>query len=983
MNIVIVSPGMAHDGNTLKEKSLGGSETAAIQLAEAFSRRKDPFGRKCNVVVFSPCEKPMEANNVRYLPIQAAQEHIAGADIDVLIVSRAVEFLMRPHSAKVCFMWCHDLAIGRQAEAFRGVNYQVDRTLLMSKFQAKQYTEVYGLPEEGIEVIRNGIDTDFFPVPYSLPREKGLMVYGARPERGLENLVRPGGIMEELLKRKIPVSLAVAYYDNTVPQMRNFYESLWARCRELPNVRLVGSLTKKQLYDLYSRAWMYVYPTPGAASPNFAEISCISAMEAAMCGLPVLTNDVGALGETVAKGTGIVIRGAGTDEQNNAIFIREISRLMKDEVAWKRMSVEAYKRGMTLTWDPVSETLVELADSIMREKSSDPAALYKHFFRLSEIEGCRKIEEMAGGVPIDLCDKEQMRVLKDWAFTESPEAYREQYEKVDQGASVGHYMASENEPRLLMLLQFLKANQGKFKRVLDYGCWIGHQTIRVANAIGPDVEVIGVDVTKRNIDLAEECKAKYAKFDNVKFRVWDEMAGTYDLIPSEDVAVNRGEFDLVICNEVLEHVIDPYGLIERMEGWCAPGGTIFITTPSGAWEYQSYETFPYRCHLRHFEQADLMDIFGEKKDVQIYWRAMGPDDRGMALGHHYVSYVVPEDREKYPTGKIDWGRKLAYQAPRQTLSVCVIAKNEEGLIGRMLKSVSGVADEVIVADTGSTDNTREIAGRLGARVIVAPDPLDPAVEGFEEARNVSISGARGSWILWMDCDEELLNPKKMNKYLRQNVLSAYGVQQHHLSVDPPMSLKPDLPMRLFRNGIGIRFFGIVHEHPETELNRGVGLATVLSDTWIAHDGYLTEEVRRSRFLRNIDLVIRDRKKYPERILGYFLWLRDLIHLCRYRLEQTNGMGPDQQIIKWALEAQDLYEKRYLDNPVDPMSPDALQYYSEANRILGAGMPLRFKIAIGNGAEKEITGQFRTSDAAAKFMGAVVKTVTGQFEHKYF
>nr|MDA8121775.1 hypothetical protein [Deltaproteobacteria bacterium] len=91
MNIVIVSPGMAHDGNTLKEKSLGGSETAAIQLAEAIARKKDAFGRMCNVVVFSPCEKPMEANGVRYLPIQAAAEHMAGADIDVLIVSRAIE----------------------------------------------------------------------------------------------------------------------------------------------------------------------------------------------------------------------------------------------------------------------------------------------------------------------------------------------------------------------------------------------------------------------------------------------------------------------------------------------------------------------------------------------------------------------------------------------------------------------------------------------------------------------------------------------------------------------------------------------------------------------------------------------------------------------------------------------------------------------------------------------------------------------------
>jgi len=257
------------------------------------------------------------------------------------------------------------------------------------------------------------------------------------------------------------------------------------------------------------------------------------------------------------------------------------------------------------------------------------------------------------------------------------------------------------------------------------------------------------------------------------------------------------------------------------------------------------------------------------------------------------------------------------------------------------------------------------------------------VEGFEEARNVSIAGAKGAWILWIDCDEELLNPAKIHKYLRQNVLNAYGLQQHHLSVDPPMAMKPDIPMRLFRNGHGIRFYGIVHEHPETEINKGVGAATILSDLWIAHDGYLTEEVRRSRFLRNIDLVVRDRKKYPERILGYFLWLRDLIHLTRYRMEQMNGRGPDPQMIEWAQEAQGLYEKRYLENPIDPMSPDALQYYSEANRILRVGIPLRFKMAVGDGAEREIVGQFRTAEHASKFMAAVIRITAGQLEAKYF
>ena len=83
-----------------------------------------------------------------------------------------------------------------------------------------------------------------------------------------------------------------------------------------------------------------------------------------------------------------------------------------------------------------------------------------------------------------------------------------------------------------------------------------------------------------------------------------------------------------------------------------------------------------------------------------------------------------------------------------SISATLVARNEEAKIARAIGSLS-CADEVIVVDGESTDATREIAARLGARVIVHP------FEGFAAQKNLASSQARHEWILSLDADEEL------------------------------------------------------------------------------------------------------------------------------------------------------------------------------------------------------------------------------------
>jgi hypothetical protein len=84
----------------------------------------------------------------------------------------------------------------------------------------------------------------------------------------------------------------------------------------------------------------------------------------------------------------------------------------------------------------------------------------------------------------------------------------------------------------------------------------------------------------------------------------------------------------------------------------------------------------------------------------------------------------------------------------ESISACVIARDEEERIGSCLESL-GFCEEVIVVDSGSRDRTREIAAAAGAKVVENPWP------GFGAQRNVAIDNAGGDWILEVDADERV------------------------------------------------------------------------------------------------------------------------------------------------------------------------------------------------------------------------------------
>ena len=104
----------------------------------------------------------------------------------------------------------------------------------------------------------------------------------------------------------------------------------------------------------------------------------------------------------------------------------------------------------------------------------------------------------------------------------------------------------------------------------------------------------------------------------------------------------------------------------------------------------------------------------------------------------------------------------------QTISLCMIVKNEENNLPKCLSSVRNIVDEIVVVDTGSTDHTKEVALEFTDKV------LDfKWVDDFSKARNFSFENASMDYVMWLDADDILLPDDQLRlRQLRENLNSS-------------------------------------------------------------------------------------------------------------------------------------------------------------------------------------------------------------------
>ena len=1042
LDVTMVCAGMGMDGDTIPSgKSLGGSETAAVQLAEALARQRH------HVTMFCNTEKLHEKNGVCYMPLgwvknrdgsmfpKSFMDYSRSTPVDVIVVQRLPAFFGFEYQSKVNFLWQHDLATKTGPSMFHPVMWNLDRIFVLSDFMKTQYQSVHGGPNRLYHVTRNGIDLDLLDSSIKDigedERDRFQITYTGRPERGLNHLLQE--VFPEILKREPRAKLYVSRYDD--PAMLPLYQEMEQLMKRFGDrVVNLGHLGKQDLYKHYKRSRLYVYPSP------FEEVSCITVNEVGAAGGVLVGPWRAALPET-CDGRHVLIKDDGTmGREGDPIdpgfkgisrefvqsFADQAVDLMHDDERWTRLSKAARERAEKWTWDPIAEQWMELAHKIIAEKSSEPRRMFKHFIMNSDVvaakEYARRNPELQK--PLDTYIDRFVPFMKIDDGEERRKAIGDFYEQRSGGERANYQVAfwADTEPRLKVLLEWMR-EKPEIKTVLDFGCAHGGYARAISNEF-PDVKVVGVDVSPSLIRCSNELRE--AKMpdgtpacnhqNNLSFMVGDEDSklflhpnGHYSSLglwgdATYESGTEEATFDLVLGMDLLEHLPHAEEVAEKLERHCKPDGYMLFTVPYGHKERDEYVNKQVPpVHVRSFDLHDLRDLFGKRKGFSVQSFS---DFQELELDRSFASwFMVSYRKDDKRIGRIDWDRKCFLQGPRETLAVCMITHNSEEVLHRCLRSVQKIADQIVILDNGpSEDRTVQVASEYTPDVRAGTSPFycythmqnhpemvtQPGVcemAGFETPRNESIDNVWADWIWWIDYDEQLLDGAKMLKYLRQNIYLGYAINQHHLSVDPPGSLKRDIPVRLFRNKAGMKFYGLVHEHAELAPNKGIGPNTaVLTDVNISHDGYLTEGIRRGRFNRNLKLLECDRKKYPDRLLGIYLYdVRDNVHMARYALERSNGqVTPEIERHCWTVINS--FRKYFMGKDVI-LAKEGLLYYSDAMAILGIGVEVAAAIDVkrsGANITNDTQVHFRATDQAEinHILSAKVRELCGPFEGPY-
>lgn len=309
--IAFVSPGGWHDwdGETLRVRGLGGSETFTIRYAEQLVI----MGYK--VLVFCKCKEQKEYMNVIYLPIEKYTEVIGNHIIDIAIINRFCEYISASciNNIKTYYVM-HDIA--RENDIII-IHNNLKGILLISQWHKQQFLDFYPQCNNLTAVMSYGLNVNEYQ---QKPKEKYMFIYPSFPNRGLYQLL----LMWPRILQKYPTATLHTFCNTKHEWCQQYWKQETEEVEKLleiykDTITNHGWVNGTTLREFWSKAHIWFYPC------TFEETCCLTAWEAAASKTLVVTNHLAALRESVGS-RGVVVIG---NARNRAWHDKALERMFE------------------------------------------------------------------------------------------------------------------------------------------------------------------------------------------------------------------------------------------------------------------------------------------------------------------------------------------------------------------------------------------------------------------------------------------------------------------------------------------------------------------------------------------------------------------------------------------------------------------------------------------------------------------------------
>jgi len=274
------------------------------------------------------------------------------------------------------------------------------------------------------------------------------------------------------------------------------------------------------------------------------------------------------------------------------------------------------------------------------------------------------------------------------------------------------------------------------------------------------------------------------------------------------------------------------------------------------------------------------------------------------------------------------GERLSKWVDNLTIGANITTKNECNGVIKAIKSLGSIADEVVINDTGSTDNTIETMKSLGCKVI-----QDPWRDDFSHSRNVCFQNTSSKRVIRIDSDETAQDPMAIWYLANMGEITGFVFPIKNYTQDPEVYRNNanwfhSQTIRLFSNEPYIKYKGLVHEDIEESISMNGG-NIAFGDTYLNHYGYLKDEVyKENKFEYYYQLCKKQTELFPNSFYHY------------------HSMAVHKKHIKQYAEAKALFKKSIDIQPMSFLSwiglgelsemenkpKEALEYFIHADKI---------------------------------------------------